>query len=693
MSLTNSATASNHAFNALGIRCSYETSTDSTIAGGVSGDILVSGNDEDPVADSTEHQYLLDADPKILHSPTTAGSQATASLGYADDKSGTRSIMDVLGGGHLQHGAPQPKSISDVASRYKVLVRQLPPKDCIDQLVRVYFAEVSWQYDVVDETIFREQLLAWELTTYAARSQPQRLDPTVRYFPSLLFQVLAQALLTKPRGIDSFLKVLCPAPDMNLSDLAAEFSDAGRQILSLLGPTEPALVKVQAGLQRATFLKSTGSVVEAWHVLGSAIRDAQELGIHRLHSSLGQGIQSNREQARFVETGRRMWLVLHLWDAHMGVVLGRPMVTRLDPNTVPFPHGTCSNDTDSAGLAQQAVPFDVILCGYHTAYKHLQDIDKLEPWKPDVFATVDHINATILAGIGQMPVWARFSSPVHDEQSAWLPAARETLVTEINFTLLALHRPFIFVRARSRIEALKAALEVLQSQSRLLRASDFPRPPAFSFVFATFDATVIVMAIYIIFPNENPEYLQRSLQCVLWALEKLHAMKAQSTLAASAHSAVHEVYEKLMTSISNAYIPHTLSPNTETRYSHGTAGQSGPGQMDTAAFQLRLASDHPQELANMLPQHEMLPQDSTKVPMNHHDTATDSTAGAHTVAHDVSFPDYGNILPPLPLHDLIWGHSTTKVPSMYHQDGTTDDTGEGDAATHDFWQVLDSLGK
>ena len=69
---------------------------------------------------------------------------------------------------------------------------------------------------------------------------------------------------------------------MELIDLAKEFSDAGHQILSVLGPTEPALAKIQAGLQRATFLKSTGSVIEAWHVLGSAIRDAQELGLHRL---------------------------------------------------------------------------------------------------------------------------------------------------------------------------------------------------------------------------------------------------------------------------------------------------------------------------------------------------------------------------------------------------------------------------
>lgn len=680
------------------ICCSYEyeTSSDSAIAGSIPRKTLMTEDGNESVEDSTEHASFPDPDPATRPTPSTAASHVTACLGYADDNSGTRSFMDIIGGGQHPFSDSKSDSTSDAASRYKVLVRQLPPKDCVDRLVRFFFAEISWQYDVVDETTFRQQVLAWGRVTYAAHSQPRELDPEVRYFPALLFQVLAQAVLFQPRGDGSFLEDLRPSPDTDLIDLATEFSDAGHQILLVLGPTEPALVRVQAGLQRAIFLKTTASVVEAWHVLGHTIRDAQELGLHRLYSSSVQDVQSEQEQASFVVSGRRTWLVLHLWDAHMGVVLGRPMVTKLDPCNIPSPRRTCKSGTDSAGIAQQVIPFDMILCGYHAAYKYLQDIHKLDPWEPEAFAMVDLISATILAGIDQVPEWARSSNPVHDDQCPWLPVARETLVTEINFTLLALHRPFIFLRAGNRIEALKAALQVLQSQSRLFRMSDPRRFPTFNLVFATFDATVIVAAIYSLFPRDCPEYLQESLQCVQWALERLHAMKAQNSLAASAYTAIHGIYQKFLASISVPYISPISPPTTTTQRSYDTEGQTFSDQMGFANPQLELASDIPHDLANTppnLPRAEINLEGTTDMPSIHHKPVVEITGVAHGAAHDSLIPDYENIMPPLPLHDLISGNSTTNMPSIYDQNFTVGDTEEAHAARYDFWQVLDACGK
>lgn len=604
--------------------------------------------------------------------------------------------MDIIGGGQHSFNVPKSHSTSDVASRYKVLVRQLPPKDCIDRLVRFFFAEIAWQYDVVDETTFRQQVLVWERVPYAAHSQPRELDPEVRHFPALLFQVLAQAVLFQPRRDSSFLEDLRPSPGTDLIDLAAEFSDAGHQILSVFGPTEPALVRVQAGLQRAIFLKTTASVVEAWHVLGCTIREAQELGLHRLYSSSVQDFQPQWGQASSVAMGRRMWLVLHLWDAHMGVVLGRPMVTKLDSCNIPYPRRTRNSGTDSAGIAQQVNPFDMILCGYHAAFKYLQDIHRLDPWEPDSFAMVDSISTAILAGICQVPEWARSSDPVHDNRCPWLPAARELLVSEINVTLLALHRPFIFLRARNRIEALNAALQVLQSQGRLFRMSDPRKFTAFNLIFATFDATVIVAAIYILFPGENPEYLQQSRQCVQWAVERLHAMKAQNPLAASAYTAVHGVYQKFLASIPVPYISPILPSTMTMQSSRGTGGQTFSDQMGFADSPLELASDIPQDLANTLsnlPRYETNPQGSTDVLSIHREAVLDNTSVAHGAAYGSLDPDYENIMPPLPLHDLIFGSSTTNVPSVHHPNFTSEDTGEAHAARYDFWQVLDSFSK
>lgn len=637
--------------------------------------------------DATDTISLPNSRTVSFQSPPSGGSHITSRLGYTNN-TGTCAIMDIIGASHSL-GDPHVKPMNDIASAYNALIRQLPPKNCIDQLLRLFFTDISWQYDVIDEDIFREQLRKWERVPYASRSTPLGLDPVVRYFPALLFQVLAQAVLLRPRREDDFIEELMQAPDMNLTDLAAEFSDAGHQILSLFGSAEPALVKVQSALQRATFLKTTGSVVDAWHTLGSAIRDAQELGLHRLYPSSDFDAPASSEETRLVAAGRKVWLVLHLWDAHMGVVLGRPMITHLDPEAVSFPHFWSHDGAeDSDGPVQQITPFDVILCGYHTAYKHLQDIHKLDASSPNALETVNRIEAAILASIGRMPVWAWSASLVHDSRCPWLPAARETLTTEINFTLLALHRPFIFSHASNRFQALKAAVQVLQSQNRLFCATEPRSFPVFNLIFATFDATVVLAAIYILFPRENPEHLQNSLQCVQWALGRLHAMKTRNVLAASAYAAVQTVYEKFSTSISGSCALPVVSQNGRQLESPLVAENVMPEQVGFTDLQSESASAISQGLEQNMqlsPLHNLAIQDWTtcQPSMHLHDVAPHNNSEAQApLQGDWQLRHNESIVPPLPLHDLIFQDPTTNVSSMSVHD----------TEVNDFWQVLHGLG-
>ncbi|KAK3185248.1 hypothetical protein K4F52_005948 [Lecanicillium sp. MT-2017a] len=334
----------------------------------------------------------------------TEGLQALSHLGYANDKTGTRAILESIGGQSILD-APESSLADHAALQYRTLIRQLPPNTFVGKLVRFFFAKVGWQYDIVDELDFWEQLSTWENVSYVSRSQPHKLDPAVRYFPSLLFQILAQALLFQPARHESFLDDMKHAPDMDLVNLAAEFSDTGQQILSLFGAGDSALVKVQAGLQRACFLKTAGSVVEAWHVLGRAIKDAQELGLHQCGESPDPEFSENLAHARHIGAHHRIWLVLHLWDAHMAVVLGRPMGTTLDPSTVPFPPHYAYHQ-DPTAQANRIRPFDLILCGYHMAYKHLQEIYQLDPMKPGALDAVQRIQDAISTDLCHMPAWA-----------------------------------------------------------------------------------------------------------------------------------------------------------------------------------------------------------------------------------------------------------------------------------------------
>ena len=258
---------------------------------------------------------------------------AIRQLGCANDNNGTMGIIcSIAGSPSLQSGSGLRHSPS--ADQYRKIVRELPSWRHIELLVHTFFTNVSWHYDIVDEAMFLNQLCQWKSLSYnQLKEVPNGLTADLWSFPALLFQVLAQSLLFQPLDHDDSLNDLKYAPDMKLSDRAAEFSDAGLRLASLVEKSKLTLTTVQAGLLRASFEKKTGKVVEAWHSVGTAIRNGQELGAHLETSA--HTLNSRHQNLPDYSLGCRVWLMLHLWDAHMAVVLGRPMVTKLDPSTIP----------------------------------------------------------------------------------------------------------------------------------------------------------------------------------------------------------------------------------------------------------------------------------------------------------------------------------------------------------------------
>lgn len=201
-------------------------------------------------------------------------------------------------------------------------------------------------------------------------------------FPALLLQVLAHALLFHPPH-DEMINSLMTMADMTFHDLGAEYSDTGSELLAILGKRVITVATVQAGLLRASFLKSSGKVVEAWHALGATIRDAQEIGLHTGLMVPEQSLVGpERESQNINLVGHRIWVVLHIWDVHMAVVLGRAIATDLQidrfARTIEddemrrelFSHWQTETDLPR--------PFDIILAGYNVAYRYFKDIHQME---------------------------------------------------------------------------------------------------------------------------------------------------------------------------------------------------------------------------------------------------------------------------------------------------------------------------
>ncbi|CAG8889839.1 unnamed protein product [Penicillium egyptiacum] len=449
----------------------------------------------------------------------------------------------------------QPPFRSDANRKYKELVRQLPPPACIDILVQTFFSDINWQYDLLDEGSFREHLDAWGKISYSDLQVGfGRLALGTLVFPALLFQVLAHALLFHPPR-DEMIDSLTMA-DMTFHDLGAEYSDIGAELLALLGKKDITIALVQADLLRASFLKSSGKVVEAWHALGATIRDAQEIGLHTGRIVPEQSpVGPKREKQNISLVGHRIWVVLHIWDVHMAVVLGRPIATDLQidrfARTIEdderrrelFSHWQTETDLPR--------PFDIILAGYNVAYRYFKDIHQMEynGANSQDYPTVERIHVAIKQGSELLPSWCRLEDPdtkfdrLHECQ--WLPVAREGLSSLIHLVLLALHRPFMFSVANSRTEALKAGISILRAQERLFQQSEPHQRKVFNPVYASFDAIVLIAALCLVFPNEDQERLTECINVVERGLQRLDIIGQSNSMAKSAHDVVCSLYHRL----------------------------------------------------------------------------------------------------------------------------------------------------
>lgn len=168
---------------------------------------------------------------------------------------------------HAAHNGP-PTQPSQLCTRAKLLISRLPPKHIIEELTATFFLDANWHYFILEELYFNDLYSHW----YGTDTSPLpylSLDGSsqeLRYFPALLFQVLALSLqFISPESVAwGFFG--------NVSSVSKNYSDTGVELLELLEEHDSALTAVQASLLRASWLKNLGRGVHAWRSLGNAIR-------------------------------------------------------------------------------------------------------------------------------------------------------------------------------------------------------------------------------------------------------------------------------------------------------------------------------------------------------------------------------------------------------------------------------------
>lgn len=305
----------------------------------------------------------------------------------------------------------------------------------------------------------------------------QAFPPDLRAFPALVFQMIATGLMMLGSGSDPTFDSLKYNSSMTFDDLAADYSESGVAILALLGKRNISHTAVLADWVRAGFLKYAGLVTESWHAVGTAIRDAQEAGLHmdsldpKPKSTNLEDILENQWE---IQRRRKTWCILMVWDVHVGIVLGRP--TTIDmrlPYTLPVDAPTPKDPSRTPVTQRKENEPPSLITRTLYVYKiiiALADIKELEKEGPcpKDFSKVDRLHEKLLDLEAQTPAYFRKQNPDtrFDDlpECFWIPLVRDQLHPLVWLNFMALHRPYIFTRPHSRTEALKASLKMLEAQ-------------------------------------------------------------------------------------------------------------------------------------------------------------------------------------------------------------------------------------
>ncbi|KAI3330126.1 hypothetical protein F4824DRAFT_480110 [Ustulina deusta] len=459
----------------------------------------------------------------------------------------------------------------DMRERYKSLIRQLPARTLLIELIDVYFHDVNWQYFGIDEPLMRSLMDTWYSLPFnvLSGSGPLALDPMLRALPALLFQMVSCALLYLPPGTEKNFECLKYTSNMTFDDLSVEYSEAGMAILNLLGKRQMSIITVLAGWCRASLLKFNGMVTEAWHQVGTSIRDAQGIGLHRdqmdPQPTADDSGEETIEKMWRAQHRRMVWIILMGWDLHTGAVLGRPtsidhrFISRTCPIDAIIPKTTKrvplvprTDDDPPTPLTRTIWSWEVM-----KTLREIQDLEKEGPFPKD-FSKVEKIHAEILEIKSRTPPPFRSENPDtrFDQlpECWWLPYARAQLPQLHAFNILALHRPYVFTRASSRNAALQASLEMLESQRQQFAALDTAQHRTYSLFFGTFDAVVMVASIYILFPKEHPELLDQARQHFQWAVDRFEKMAERNHLARSALGVLQAIWIRFKKAVGHGFL-------------------------------------------------------------------------------------------------------------------------------------------
>ncbi|PSS03380.1 hypothetical protein BD289DRAFT_478550 [Coniella lustricola] len=226
----------------------------------------------------------------------------------------------------VQHGADstnynrnrnsQPAQSEDVEAALKVVL----PKPYTDVLVQNYLGNANYQYYPLFPEQFRGQIAEW----WDARAAGRRLTPELT---CLLLRVCAVSAQFLEESLQQRLEIEIGEKAQSMTE---RFHAAAIKLSASIPRGSGGVIQVQQLFLEASWWKAESSMKNSWHSLSMAIREAQEIGMHKP----AEGFPDFERELR-----KRMWCILWTWDWQMSCFLSRPLLIDQDDHLLEIPDG------------------------------------------------------------------------------------------------------------------------------------------------------------------------------------------------------------------------------------------------------------------------------------------------------------------------------------------------------------------
>lgn len=289
------------------------------------------------------------------------------------------------GRGDMERFSPLPYASHTVQQ----LILKLPNKPTFDALVESYFFNLNWRYGLPQNWFNRAAGEMWS----QMQTSPHQSSEINANFLTLVFSILAVA----PRedqmaGSSTVLSCddyfMCAMVSRRIAE--DDYFNTPRAS-TMVSPSDGTVLGCLATPILASFLSERGRVSEAWKLVGSGIRNAQAVGLHRDPGwRLWQVMSQEEKMLR-----KRAWWSLFITDRFLSYMLGRPHMVRKEIYDVELPNSTNDDGVfDLYGFNQRIMIELAELLGeamdtcysvrYPLCSEFLAMDDKLRRWKSSV---------------------------------------------------------------------------------------------------------------------------------------------------------------------------------------------------------------------------------------------------------------------------------------------------------------------